>query len=209
MADAIGGVYKDGYGKVKAVGFADKVKIAAMKALGFDRPDEELIALADQFKIDAAIAVMYREPGEDDGPYHAHDLTGRENLQYVGTEVGRELFGEDFWIDQVLPDPAVIAANHGFAGADLHKAADVALRNRFPDVDVLCITDLRFENEALRVLSLGGQVWEVTGRAEYSGEHASEHPLPRAVVSQYIDNSGDLMYLEGQVEQALNLLSIG
>jgi hypothetical protein len=207
VAQAVAALYNDGTANVKDVGFADKVKIAGMKALGFDRPDKELIALADQFKIDAKIAIEYGEPDDAFGQDFHHDLTGREYLQWVGTEVGRDLFGETFWIDQVLPQPYIAENPRPGEPVDM-RMNERALRDRYPGVDCLCITDVRFANEAQRILSLGGVVWEVVGRTEFTREHASEMPLPDELVTRQIENNGALIDLEVEVEAALNDLPL-
>lgn len=211
VAEVVRAFYNDGTATVVDVGFADKVKIAAMKALGFNRPNKALVALADSFKIDAQFFIEYGDPEDGDGEEHfrQHDLTGREYLQWVGTEVGRDLFGETFWIDQVLPPPHFLPE----VPSDLRDRAEAIrneqnLKQRYPGVDCLCITDVRFENEAQRILSLGGVVWEVVGRTEFTEEHASEMPLPDEFVTRRINNSGALIDLEVEVEAALNALPL-
>lgn len=191
-------------GVVYEVGFADKVKIAAAKALGFDRPPRELIALMDQWKLDptkggAFLTATYRE--SEGSPTILHDLTGREYLQWFGTEVGRDLFGPDFWVDQVLPLPVATAPLHEDTLAPQINQKNLAAR--YPEIDVVAITDLRFENEAQRVLDLGGAVWRVN-RPEVRTEdaHASEQRLPDKYVTVEIDNSGTLADLADEVYRA-------
>lgn len=76
----------------------------------------------------------------------------RRLLQRFGTEVGREMMGEDVWVD-------------------------MALRGVAPG-DRVAITDVRFPNEAAAVRRLGGIVVEVqrpgAGLAGSTGAHASE-----------------------------------
>lgn len=59
----------------------------------------------------------------------------RPLMQRFGTEVGREMFGDNFWIDYAL--------------------------DRIPDGAKVVFTDVRFPNEADAVKALGGQVWRV------------------------------------------------
>lgn len=189
-------------GVVYDLGFADKVKIAGAKALGFDRPPRDLVALMDEFKVDGQISVTYREPGTTTS--NLHDLTGRQYLQWVGTEVGRDMFGETFWIDQVLPHPAEpLEVNLGSVVGFEDRANEALLSAMYPEIDVVAITDLRFENEAKRILDLGGVVWRVN-RPGYEGEgHASEQPLPDSLVTYEIDNSGDLDDLSDRIYEAM------
>jgi hypothetical protein len=96
-------IYDYHTGVVYQVGFADKLKIMAARALGFDRPPRDLIALMDEMKETAVIQARYYEPGQSyEEPALLHDLTVREYLQNFGNDA-RELFGDTFWIDQVLP----------------------------------------------------------------------------------------------------------
>lgn len=190
-------------GVVYDIGFADKVKIAGAKALGFSRPPRELIALMDEFKIDGHISATYREPGATAS--NLHDLTGREYLQWIGTEVGRDLFGTDFWIDQVLPRPVLLDE----VPSDLRPRAEQLgnahnLEARYPDIDVVAITDLRFSNEADRIKALGGVIWRVNRPGTETGDgHASEQPLPDTLIDVEIDNSGDFDDLSDEVYRAM------
>lgn len=178
-------------GVVYEVGFADKLKIIAAQALGFDRPPRDLIALMDEFKLDGRITVEYREPGES--VPRLHDITGREYLQQFGTRC-RQLFGEDFWVDQVLPRPS----GHSIEGLD---AANV--KALYPEVDCVAITDLRFENEARRVKALGGVVWAVERPGCVSDGHDSEQSLPEPLIDWHIHNAWGLDHLEREVLAAM------
>jgi hypothetical protein len=60
----------------------------------------------------------------------------RELLQRMGTEVGRELFGQDFWVYQAF--------------------------NGVASDDNVVFTDTRFPNEADHIRSYYGQVWRVS-----------------------------------------------
>lgn len=176
-------------GIVYQVGFADKLKIIAARALGFSRPPRDLIALMDSMKETASFSIEYDEPTTGGGGKFLHDLTGRQYLQYLGNDA-RELFGETFWIDQVLPDPR-------------HAGWISALENRYPGIDCVVITDLRYPNEAKRVLDLGGSVWEVIRPGTESDGHASEQVLDRKLITRQIDNSGSLANLNDRVREAL------
>lgn len=183
-------------GGVKQVGFADKVKILGARALGFtDRTDEECIALMDIAKEKWLIHMTTEpSPGGWLPAFDMGEITGRQYLQNVGTEA-RKIFGDDFWVDQVLPRPVL------YADRDLTHAE--RLREMHPGVDWLVITDLRFENEAQRVLDLGGEVWRVTRPGTESDGHDSEQRLPDHLVTRELDNSGDLQHLDDEVAEAL------
>jgi hypothetical protein len=183
-----------------AVGFADKLKISMMRALGFDRPEAELIALADSLKVASTVSVLYEEPGQEPDPYDdtgvLHQLSGRQLLQWFGTEGGRKTFGESFWIDQTLPDTL-----------DLYEA-QCRLKAAYGLAPIIAITDVRFDNEAQRVKNIGGVVWEVI-RPDLVDSSADTHVSEAGVSDVFIDrtiiNDAGLDTLQWRVEQALEL----
>lgn len=190
-----------------ALGFADKLKISMMRALGFDRSEADLIALADSLKVTSRIAVEYHEPDELDLPEfpRLHDFSGRELLQWYGTEGGRNTFGKNFWIDLVLPDPAAILQG------GVEEQVEHQLEQRYPGVPALAITDIRFDNEAQRVKDVGGVVWEIVNPALVDSSedtHASEAGIDPALVDTVIVNDGTLENLQWRVEQALELAGV-
>ncbi len=172
-------------GFVYEVGFADKLKMLAALALGQRGGPRDLIASMDSFKengelwcVDLDAELGWRR-----------QVTGRQYLQNLGNE-GRKLFGENFWIDMVLPfNPAT--------------DREIYCPDVYPDVDVLAITDLRYANEAQRIKDLGGVVWEVVRPDATSDGHASEQPLPRELVDEVIVNDGTLDHLDSQVMIAM------
>lgn len=176
---------------VQENGFAWKMKVFAALCLGFsrDRSDEELIALMDEAKdqwvIDVTDQVTFDNIDAKRPQAPFHDLTGRQYLQQVGTRA-RELFGEDFWVNQVLPTPAAEYLTH-----DLNVL--------YPGASLVAFSDLRFDNEAERVLALGGEVWEVIRPGTESDGHDSEQVLPRNLITRIIINDGTLQDLEDQV----------
>jgi hypothetical protein len=181
-------------GGCKQIGFADKVKIYGARALGFlTLTDQECIALMDEAKETWLIDMVTDPDARKWWPsMEVNKITGRQYLQNVGTEA-RKIFGADFWVDQVLPDPH----------AEGMSTDDEALKVMHPGVDWLAITDLRFENEAQRVLDLGGEVWRVSRPGAESDGHASEIALPDNLVTRELDNSGDLDWLQLEVQEAL------
>jgi hypothetical protein len=98
----------------------------------------------------------------------------RPLLQRFGTEVGRQMFGENFWVDLAL--------------------------KQIPDGAKVVFADVRFPNEAEAVKKLGGQVW----RIERDGfgpanDHISEHALNKYDFNQRIYNDRDLETLWDKV----------
>lgn len=190
-----------GYGpahRVERRAFADKLKIMAALALGFERTEDELISLMDSMKHRSTISVLYDEPGLIGvGGEVLHDLTGREYLQWFGGHA-RTVFGEGFWVDQVVPEQRTTFNEiWSTLGRNMAGAREVGM----PAIG--CITDVRYPNEAERVLDVGGEVWEVIRPGLESDGHASETPLPRELITTQIDNSGDFAHLARQVSSAM------
>jgi hypothetical protein len=97
----------------------------------------------------------------------------RRLLQVFGTEVGREMFGENFWVDlafkQVQQERVVFA-------------------------------DVRFPNEAQAIIDKGGQVWRVQREGHKPVNlHASETAMDNWRFDDLILNHGDLDDLADEV----------
>ena len=101
----------------------------------------------------------------------------RRLLQAMGTELGRETWSQDFWIDRL------------FAGARI-----------YPWV----ISDVRFPNEAQAIEDRGGEVWRIE-RPGYGpvNDHVSEVALDGWDFDKTIVNDGDLDKLEHLVKWAV------
>jgi hypothetical protein len=102
-------------------------------------------------------------------------------LQRFGTEVGREMFGDDFWVNAAIKE--------------------------IPDGAKAVFSDVRYPNEAEAVKKLGGKVWRVlrpgVGPAN---DHASEHALNDYQFDEAIDNSSTIEGLESRVGDLLHKL---
>ena len=139
------------------VSFAAKLKEATAELLG------TTVEKLEELKRDDSWRLILGEYGKIDQMV-GEGLTIREVLQRMGTEVGRNLFGDNFWVDQAM-----------------------AVVDRYDTIPVF--TDVRFENEALAIRERGGVIVRVIGDYEDTGDHASEVPLPDALVDFTIDNS--------------------
>lgn len=102
------------------------------------------------------------------------DAEVRRLLQRMGTEVGRNILGEDIWVEA--------------AGKDL------LTKNNY------VFTDCRFENEASRVKWWEGQVWRVTRPGvEPANDHISEIGLDNWPFDRIVYNDGSLFDLREKV----------
>ena len=155
------------------VGFADKLKEAVANLFDID--------------LENVVKWKYREPSNpqtgvvhldfveihiDVGGDVEHTYTWREFLQRFGTEMARNTFGQDFWVELALPT--------------------------FPRVNTV-FTDVRFDNEAGRILKFGGKVFEIIRPGYESDGHASEEPIDRDLIDGQIINDGSLNTLKSRV----------
>lgn len=97
----------------------------------------------------------------------------RALLQRMGTEVGRGMFGENFWVQYAM---------------DNLKQEKVVF------------ADVRFPNEAKEILQYGGQVWRVN-RKGYNpvNDHPSEHAMDNFMFKHVIINEGSVDDLAEEV----------
>lgn len=121
----------------------------------------------------------------------------RELLQRMGTEVGRELYGESFWVDQVLDQIMV-------DGQIVKNAAGEVLLGLYPGDFV--ITDVRFPNEADAVQSVGGKIYKVvrpgTGAVN---NHISDTGIDSLPTDGEILNDGDMDTFRARVLEVAGL----
>jgi hypothetical protein len=102
----------------------------------------------------------------------------RRLLQIFGTEVGRSMFGENFWVDLALKN--------------------VGSEN-------IVVTDVRFKNEADKIRSLGGQIWRVN-RASVKPVtgHVSEIDLDDYNFDYVIDNDYSILEMYENIDGYMN-----
>lgn len=162
--------------------FADNLKRIGALALGLE------FDTMDSFK-ESGLLDVNTDGMAGLSPVQHELVSGRQYLQNLGVGA-REVFGANFWVDQVLP-------------------VDPRKRELIWSCDVLgppkwgVVTDVRFPNEAERVLDLGGEVWEIVRPGLESDGHASEIPLPRELVTRTILNDGTITKLDDMVDDAL------
>lgn len=102
----------------------------------------------------------------------------RELLQRMGTEIGREMFGEDFWVNQ------------GLLRAKEHQNVVFA--------------DVRFKNEADAIRNAGGRVWRINKRNHGPvNNHSSEIALDDYSFDDVVYNNASIEALQGWVRAAI------
>lgn len=105
-------------------------------------------------------------------------MTGREMLQVLGTDVMRNNFHQDVW---------------------LLLAKQELLKH-----EMVCISDVRFENEAQLIKDLGGFVIRINRPGALTADlHESEVALDNYEEFDWIiDNDGDLLKFKKEVAKA-------
>lgn len=162
------------------------------------------LALADYFKIPAVVHGAL-PMAEVFGPT-PKSVGTRRFLQRRGTEEGRDVYGENLWVDHLL--------------THLYRLAQMGVTR-------VVVDDVRFPNEAhaLRTphlvrgdgwtmrpsthVGLGflGEVWQVTGRSEGlmgdAAAHASEVPIAPTLVDLTVPNRFSAAMLSATVDHAV------
>lgn len=163
----------DNYGFQK-IAFADKLKEAVANLFNF--PIEKV----DEWKEDREYEIPLTEVNLDIGGTVEYTYSWREFLQRFGTEMGRDTFGKDFWVNQWEDS--------------LYKLSD------FPDELNIVVTDVRFQNECHTIHRLDGIVFRIVRPGYSSDGHASEMRLPDIIMDGEIENSGTIEELHKDVE---------
>jgi hypothetical protein len=99
-----------------------------------------------------------------------------------GTEVGRQRFGENFWVQQAF---------------DKIQSTKVVF------------TDVRFPNEAREIQQYGGQVWRINrhNQSPVNG-HESEHAMDNFMFKHVLYNDGSLAELTQDVTMLAEQLNL-
>lgn len=169
--DTTARILAETFSNIERAAFADKLKDSAAASLGITR--EALDAL----KLREDLLMEFTDQGFDTGfePFEFEPFNIRTYLQRYGTEAHRDIFGDDFWVEQVLDKPVT-------------------------DGKILVVTDMRFPNEIAGVLDRGGIAVKIR-REEADSKpitHPSEQTLPDEQFDYFLDNNGSVhdLYIE-------------
>jgi len=100
--------------------------------------------------------------------------TGRELMQTLMTDWGRNMVAPDLWV-----------------------RVSAGMMLRLVSSNVLCvIDDIRFDNEAAVVSELGGTIIEVTRPGKVRGTHPSERGIQRDWIDRTLANDGTVADLQ-------------
>lgn len=173
-------------GPAKEVQFSEPLKVLTGRIFGIDLPEGGLYDFVDtDFKDSAVLDVAWDHRLDHRGTH----LTGRQILQNLG-HGARETFGDSFWVDQALPP---------------HEDD---FRRKYGGFQHVIVTDLRYPNEAQRVIDLGGYVIEIIRPGIESDGHHTEQPLPRNLVHGTVKNDGNLDDLAGKALEIVQELGL-
>lgn len=154
--------------------FADKLKMSAARAFGFVDPDESM-SFCEDLKETGTIAVSSSS--------FNFEVSGRQFLQWYGTEAHRQIFDDRFWIQQLLPE------------------------NMDHENELVVITDVRFPNEAEAIRVAGGDIIRVVRLdSEEPDAHLSEQALSDSLVDIEILNDSNLDSLRWAARTAVERL---
>jgi len=163
------------YGYVK-IGMSDPLHWAMLQLDPIIKPDPE----GDDLRyIDIIDQIGYTEA-------KAQYPEVRRLLQQLGTEVGRNMLGENVWVD------AAARSINGY----LNEGKRVVL------------TGIRFPNELGLAQRFNGRTWWVSrpSAEDTPGAHASENGVRQEDFELVVGNTADVEYLYGEVDRALSLV---
>lgn len=162
--------------KAERMAFADPLKVSAAACFGI--PAHEAIEWCNWLKQPGVFVTAESLEGKKDMPgapgsnIHGKRVSGRQLLQFFGTEAHRDVFGSEFWVEVTERKLAERAGT---------------------DLDVVFLTDPRFPNEATMINKHGGEIWEVVRPGQSTVEaHASEAGLPEGAIEFQINNDSSL-----------------
>jgi hypothetical protein len=155
--------------------FADPLKFSFSRIFRPEITLEEAVAWCDELKLNSSVYVQEQD-------HTVTQVSGRMALQHHGYEGHREIFGDNFWIEQLLP----VASWPG----------------KFDGADICVVTDVRLNNEAERIKELGGFVWKIERNLDTFDQHISEGGVSDSLVDILFMNI-DLENLEIQVRSQI------
>lgn len=153
--------------------FAAKVKESSAACFGIDPSKWE------EWKSDPEMVVSISGMFNDEPDVL---ITVREFLQNYGVEAHRDIFGDSFWLDQVLPNFALTK--------EVWKKRTV-------------VTDVRFLNEVSRVKENGGFIVNIERQSTETDGHSSEQPMPQEIIDHTIQNNSSYDDLYKSIDEFL------
>lgn len=190
--DTVGAFLVEKYG-FERLSFAKKLKDSAAALFGVD-PE-----LWEKWKNDPYVRVIIAQPeGWDSDPgdfiiEHEYlvNISVREFLQRYGTEAHRDIFGQNFWVENAF--------------IETEFNVDNIINSR----EHVVITDARFINELEKIRELQGKVVRIERpELESDDAHVSESDPPAELIDHVIVNAGTKDDLYAMVDSLMEELGI-
>jgi hypothetical protein len=188
-------------------GFADKGKLAFMRQFIPDITMEDALKIVDRFKEDHDALISFPSVSIIDESTVSSYITFRNALAQFCTEGGRDVYGPNHWVDQLLPYgwDLVWTQYMRWQMSFLRKLDE----NTADPADVCLIRDLRFDNELARIQALGGTAIKIRRKdaeqavieeAKRQGRevHRSELGLDDSLFDHIINNDDNDLVLAEQ-----------
>jgi hypothetical protein len=143
--------------------------LAASQLYGFSSEEKGSIAFAEPIKLGCMemFGLSYSQVFGDEKEIidPRYGKTPREILQWMGTEVIRDQFHKDHWLN-------------------LAREKIESFMNKHPK-GLLFLTDVRYDNEAELIKSFGGRMIEI--RRNQANENKDSHASEQGVSTRFID----------------------
>lgn len=145
---------------------------------------EALLKLDPRINVGEMLGVSLKEAvanlGWDNLKTYSPDV--RHLLQRMGTEVGREMFGENIWVDKAM---------------EIIKITENVV-----------FSDVRYHNEADAILGAGGILWRITrpnvGPVNSHGSELLMDSYPQHKFSSHLFNSKNIDYLQDIINRNIS-----
>jgi hypothetical protein len=180
-------------------GFADKAKLAFARQFYPSISMKDAIVWCDTYKDTEARVVV--EVPTSPSVHHA-EVQFRQCLAQFATQGARHIYGEDHWVDQLLPlDRATVHATVP-SWHDNFKLGVAGIDNPILVADVCAIIDMRFDNEIERIRRLGGinvKIRRAVAEDAVLAQddiHESEMGIPDQEFDYVVPNNGTLEDLQ-------------
>lgn len=185
--DTVADYLEENYGFTR-VAFADKVYECAAVLLGVS------VDQLRRWKLDDKISIRIANRSEWTLVSLSEDITIRQFLQYLGTDVGRKILGDMTWI-KLLFDK--LPTKQEQDPTDYMRYWEII------DGDYV-IPDCRFNNEAAKIKRFhNGTVWRIERGPKVTGGHESEAGIADDWVNVVIKNDKKLNDLYTMVDRIM------
>jgi hypothetical protein len=115
------------------------------------------------------------------------NLSPRQIFQRLGTEFGRETIHPDIWLTR--------------ARVEIERLVAQGCRR-------VCLTDIRFENEASMVRRMGGMIWHIERPGVVTvSAHKSENGVVRHDPDRLVQNDGSLTELYVKIDALMSAVT--